>query len=339
MTSGAVNPSLPNGESAGGLAAFLVRCGVGGTLMGMANLVPGISGGTMLLASGIYPQFVQAMADVTRVRFTVRSVLTLAVVGLAAGLSILLLAGTFKTLVVHQRWAMYSVFIGLTVGGLPLVWRLTEPGRGTVWWGGAIGFAGMAVLAIAQSGGLGSAGSSSNPIMLSLAGLAGAAAMILPGLSGGYLLLLLGQYLPILSAIDRFRNALSIRDVNLAVEVGLYSLAPVGVGVVVGVVVVSNAMRFLLSRYRQPTLGVLMGLLLGAVVGLWPFREPVEPALGSTVKGVVMTAESVMALDPEDYPTALFRPSPGQLGGSGLLVCLGLAATWGISRIDSGTPR
>ena len=321
------------------IRSLLVRASLGGALMGLANLVPGVSGGTMLLASGIYPQFVQAVADVSRFRFSPRAAFTLVAVAASAGLCILFLSGVLKNLVVQQRWIMYSMFIGLTLGGLPLVWRLARPARPPVWWGAVIGFAGMVALALAQSAGTGASSPATNALLLFVAGLAGAAAMVLPGVSGGYLLLLLGQYVPILSAIDRFRDALTARQLAAAVEIGLRQLTPVGIGVVVGVVVASNGMRILLERYRQPTLGVLLGLLVGAVVGLWPFRQPFSPLPGTTIKGVVVTEESVQDIDPEDYPTAIFRPVPGQIGLSLVLVCSGVAATWGLSRLDSSAAR
>ncbi len=72
----------------------LVARGVmGGVMMGLANLVPGISGGTMLLASGVYPRFIQAIAELTTLKFRLRSLLVLGAVVVSAGLAILLLAG------------------------------------------------------------------------------------------------------------------------------------------------------------------------------------------------------------------------------------------------------
>ena len=76
-----------------------IRGAIGGTLMGLANLVPGISGGTMLLAAGVYPAFIAAIAEVTTFRFRTRSVILLAAVVASAALAILLLAGSVKDLV------------------------------------------------------------------------------------------------------------------------------------------------------------------------------------------------------------------------------------------------
>ena len=100
-------------------STLVTRSVFGGVLMGLANLVPGISCGTMLLAAGIYPRFIDAVANVTRFRIQFRSLLVLGCVVGAAGLGILLLAGTLKDLVVDHRWVMYSLFIGLTLGELP----------------------------------------------------------------------------------------------------------------------------------------------------------------------------------------------------------------------------
>ena len=109
-----------------------VRGGVGGVLMGLANLVPGISGGTMLLAVGIYPQFIRSIAEVSTFRFRLRSVLLLISVVAGAALAIIALADVAKSLVENHRWIMYSLFIGLTLGGVPLLWRMVRPADPTV---------------------------------------------------------------------------------------------------------------------------------------------------------------------------------------------------------------
>ncbi len=311
---------------------LITRSAFGGFLMGLANLVPGISGGTMLLAAGIYPKFIDSLSDVTRLKFRFSSLLTLGCVVAAAGIGILFLAGTLKDLVIDHRWVMYSLFIGLTLGGLPVVWKMARPASASLVAAAIVAFAAMVLLAYLQGAGVvGSTGS--NFLTLFLAGLAGASAMILPGLSGGYLLLLMGQYVPILDAIDKFKDALSARDVGAAMEPAMGVLLPVGLGVVFGVVLVGNLLKFLLSRYRKATLGFLMGLLIGSVAGLWPFRIGEMPEVGDTVKGQVVTAESLPEIDQEDWPTKTFQPDATQIGSSLGLVAIGFAITIGVSLI------
>lgn len=322
-------------ESPVPLSSLVLRGVVGGTLMGLANLVPGISGGTMLLAVGVYPLFILAIAEASTLKLRPASVAVLASVGAAALLSILVLAGTVKDLVVDHRWVMYSIFIGLTLGGLPVVWKIARPATRATWLGAVAGFAGMAVIALFQQAGVSGAGEGgSGTIMLFAAGLVGAAAMILPGISGGYLLLVMGQYVPILSAVDRFKEALRTADWAGAFDVGLHVLTPVGVGVVLGIVGVSHGLKVLLRRYEKATLGVLLGLLVGAVVGLWPFQAGRVPEIGETVKGRPVTVERLSELRPEDYPVELFRPAAGQVAGAVGLIAMGFLATMLLSRLD-----
>ncbi len=329
-------PATPDRDAASiALPALAARGSVGGVLMGLANLVPGISGGTMLLAAGVYPRFIQAVADVTTLRLNRPSLVVLGSVVLAAMVAVLLGAGIIKDLVVDHRWVMYSLFIGLTLGGVPVVWRLAAPVDGRVWAGAAVGFVGMALLALAQQRGAAAAGGAeAGWIMFALAGVAGASAMILPGVSGGYLLLVMGMYIPILSGVDAFKLALEARDAGAILDVGLRVVLPVGLGVVVGVVGISNLLKWLLARHAGPTLGVLLGLLVGAVVGLWPFQETLEPTLGETIiKGRVVTAETLHEFDREDYPTAFFRPGTFEAAGAVGLVLAGVLATTLVARL------
>ncbi len=313
------------------------RAVAGGLLMGLANLVPGISGGTMLLAAGIYPRFVEAIAEITTLKFRFRSIFVLGLVVVSAVLGVVLFAGPIKDLVVEHRWVMYSIFIGLTLGGLPIVWRMARPVSAPVWVGAALGFAVMVLLALAQSRGTGAAGAGEGSVVFhGLAGLAGASAMILPGISGGYLLLLLGEYIPILSAIDAFKEALKAGDLGAAMGPGVNVLLPVAIGVVIGVIGVSNLLRWLLASHRAVTLGALIGLLAGAVVGLWPFQRSVEPVLGETIiKGQVVTTENLSEFDVEDYPTERFSPRIGQVLGALGLVLAGFGVTLGIARLGA----
>ena len=113
--------------------------------------------------------------------------LVLSCVAGSAFLAILLFAGLMKALVIDHRWIMYSLFIGLTLGGVPLVWRLARPASLGLVLGVVAGFILMLLLNSIQAAGTGE----HDIALLFLSGLAGASAMILPGVSGGYLLLLL----------------------------------------------------------------------------------------------------------------------------------------------------
>jgi len=289
--------------------ALVTRASLGGVLMGLANLVPGISGGTMLLAAGVYPAFVKAVAETCRLRFRLRPVVLLTAISVAALAAIGLLAGPTKALVVSHRWVMYSLFIGLTFGGVPLVWRLARPLSPAVVIGALAGFAVMAGMAFLKPGG----GGGSGWLILVLAGAAGASAMILPGVSGAYLLLVLGQYERILEAVDQCKRGLG-GDPEL-IRQAAHVVLPVGLGVIAGIVVVSNLVRFTLEHYEKATLGVLLGLLFGSVLGIWPFQTAVK----------------------EGAPRTFFAPSAGQIAAGLGLVLAGFLITVLIDRIGNAT--
>lgn len=322
------------------MVRLVTRGAFGGALMGLANLVPGISGGTMLLAAGIYPRFIHAVGEVTRLKFRRTSLVVLGSVVAAAALAVALCAGPIKDLVVHHRWIMYSLFIGLTLGGVPILWRMLGGLSPRVAAAAAAGIVAMAFLAFAPpvSGG----GGGADPLLMFLAGVAGASAMILPGVSGGYLLLVLGVYVPLLASIDGFVDALRAGDSATLWALGTTVVVPVGLGVVAGIAGVSNLLEWLLDRFEKVTLGFLLGLLLGAVLGLWPFQRGAPPQVGDLLKGqtVVEVADGVLAyedtgkvIEADDWPTELFQPTAGQVAGSLLLIVGAFGVTTLVARL------
>jgi len=104
-----------------------------------------------------------------------------------------------------------------------------------------------------------------------VSGLVGSTTMVLPGISGSYMLLVLNQYDRVVGAVADLRDGATS-------AAGI--LIPVGIGVVIGIVGLSNLLKVLLHRYEKVTLGFLLGMLLGSVLGLWPFgRTPTEKIL------------------------------------------------------------
>ncbi len=301
--------------------------------MGLANLVPGISGGTMLVATGVYTRFIDAISDVTRFRLRFPTLTVLGVIVLGALVSIGGLAGVISWGLAGFRWGMYSLFIGLTLGGVPIMLRLTKPMTRPAWAGLVAGLGVMVALVVVQemqTGGSG--GSGGGVVMLMLAGAAGASAMILPGVSGAYLLLLLGQYERIIGSIKDFIHAASGGDIaGASGELGV--LIPVGLGVVLGVVVIGNVLRYVLHHYEKATLGFLLGLLIAAPVGLYPFKEGHPPAVGEVFDGEVVTEASLAEIDPKDWPETAFTPGVGHVAGALGLIAAGFVMTLGVSRL------
>ncbi len=313
----------------------IVRAFLGGALMGLANLVPGVSGGTMLVAAGIYDRFIQAIASVTRLRFAGGALLLLSVVVLGAGLAIGGGAKGVSLALAEARWQTYCVFIGLTLGGVPAMVTFCKPFCKGTWIGVAVGAAVMASLVVVQSQTpAGATAGGSNAVMLAVGGAAGAGAMILPGVSGAYLLLLLGQYRIIVDSIRAAVSASTSGDIAGAAA-QLHVLVPVGIGVLIGIVGISNLLRMALRRARNLTLGILLGLLLAAPAGLWPYKAAQPPSVGDVFKGASVTAQTLAEVqDPsnaKDWPEQFFRPTPAQVGLSVLFIAVGAGVTLGVS--------
>ena len=261
-----------------------LRSAVAGVLMGLANLVPGVSGGTMIVVMGLYDDFIAALADLSRLRFARRHFLFLGVVGAFALAAIALFAGALGQAVAMHRSAMFALFIGMTLGGAPLLLRMVGRPTPGAWLGGVLGLTFMVIVALTNGGGAGHSEAAGEAASLVLqpaysrdvvAGLLGMSAMVLPGISGAYVLLLLGRYEMILLAIDVAKDELlgllrGREAVDLANSLGV--LVPTAIGSVISLAGLSNVLKWMLQRFRPFTLGLLLGIVVGSIVGIWPFR-------------------------------------------------------------------
>lgn len=318
----------------------VARAVMAGVLMGMANLVPGISGGTMLVACGVYRRFIDAVSDFSRLRPSKQAGLLLALIVAGAASAIAGCAGLIHWALVEHRWVMYSLFIGLTLGGAPILWRMARPLRADVMAGLVVGAAVMGLMVYLQETGAGGAGLS-GPGWLLFGGIAGASAMILPGISGAFLLLLLGQYETIIGSVKSAVAALSRADLG-ALMAEMWVIVPVGIGVLLGIAAVSNVLKWVMHRYERPTIGVLLGLLVAAPAGLYPFREGVPPAVGDTIKGRLVTEDNVEEFrspdQSKDWAQRAYRPDPGEIAACLGLIGVGFGATVLISRLGRDRP-
>ncbi len=268
---------------------------LGGFLMGLANLVPGVSGGTMILAVGLYDEFIGSLADLVRLRFSRRALGFLGLMGLGAVAALVSLAGPAVYLVTEARWVAYSLFIGMTLGGVPLIWRLCQPLRPPVFLAAAVMLLLMARLAF----GSGMTQLQASTPVLIFAGALAASSMILPGVSGSYLLLILGLY-------DLVVGSLSSSALREDPAGSMTVLAPVALGAALGIGLLSTALRSLLARWSAASHGALLGLLLGAVLGLYPFQEAVYPELvprGTRSAILLVAAGSTPEEARERYPS------------------------------------
>ena len=198
--------------------------------------------------------------------------------------------------------------------------------------GVVLGVLAMGGLAILES--KGGFAATSGWVMAASAGALGGASMILPGLSGGFVLLLLGQYVVILSAIDAFKKGIKMGSLDVLMP-PLQTLLPFGVGFALGIALTAVIMRKLLQKHESATTGVLLGLLLGAVLGLWPFRVGVPPEVGDVIRGQTLTTvEQRDEVKPKYWRTEAFAPNLQEIGLATMAAAIGFGAALSVGRLD-----
>lgn len=249
-----------------------------GLLMGAADIVPGVSGGTVALVLGIYNRLVTAISHIDRTavqhlldrrwKDAAEHVDLRFLISLAAGIGsgIAGLAFLMHYLLEHQLQLTYAVFSGLILGSGILVARSINrwtPVTGVSLLVGAV----VAWLVVGMS-------ALQNPPegfwYLFLCGSIGICAMILPGISGAFILLILGRYSYVTGLIRAVLKGEWTIENFLAI--GIFA-----VGCLFGLLAFSRVLRWLLQKYPHNTLGVLCGFMLGSLRKLWPFKHDLTP--------------------------------------------------------------
>ncbi len=235
-----------------------------GFAMGSANVVPGVSGGTIALIVGIYPRLVNAIAsfDAQFLRLVKTWKIKeasdhidfrfLAGLGVGNVLAIVSLAKILSWLIINKPIPIWSLFFGLILASAVLVFKEVKK-----WSAGAAAAALAGALFTYWISGMMPAEASHSHTVLFFSGAIAIAAMILPGISGSFVLVLLGQYLFILQAIHERRLAV---------------IASVGLGCAAGLIAFTKFLRYLLSHFHNQTMACLCGLMAGSLRKIWPFK-------------------------------------------------------------------
>jgi len=238
-----------------------------GLAMGAANVIPGVSGGTIALITGIYERLINAIksCDVTALKLLLKRDFSslakhtdarfLAAIGIGVVVSIVTLAKLFEYLLeAHEKFTM-SFFFGLILLSLYYVSKQVKHWTPSVWVSLAVGTiiaTGIAFLAPASE--------NSAFLYLILCGVFAISSMILPGLSGSFVLIIMGNYGLVLGAIS-----------SLQFDV----LIPLAIGCVIGLIVFSHAIAWVFKHYADHTLATMTGFVLGSLLVIWPWKEAI----------------------------------------------------------------
>ncbi|MEM9558179.1 MAG: DUF368 domain-containing protein [Acidobacteriota bacterium] len=257
--------SAPPGDQRGPKGyAYLVGTGIA---MGAADVVPGVSGGTMAFILGIYRELIEAIKsfDLRLAGLVVRGRLRDAVdhvpwrflVPLVSGIlvSILSLAHAVSWLLENRQSLLYAFFFGLVLASIVAVAtevRWSARAVATLVTGTAVAYWIVGLVPVSAP---------NTPLIVFGSGVVAISAMILPGISGSFILLILGQYAFILASVKSF---------------DLLALAPFLVGCAVGITGFARVLSWLFAYYQQLTITLLIGFMIGSLRRIWPFKETVE---------------------------------------------------------------
>ncbi len=271
-----------------------------GFAMGAANVIPGVSGGTIAFLTGIYERLIEALKRIDMAslrllagfrwrelsaRVDARFLLALAA-GVAA--SILTLAKLLEVGFREFPELVWAFFFGLIAASLPAVGKLVKH-----WSAGAVMFLLAGTAAASSMALLSPAGENSHPLYLVLCGVVAMASMILPGLSGSFVLLLMGNYRLVM--IDSVTALAGLR-----LGEALPILIPVAVGAVLGLLVLARVLSWLFHHWHDLAVALITGFVAGSLLVIWPWKEP-APACDSAGDILVKTAERQIESRPGSF--------------------------------------
>ncbi|MBK1832608.1 DUF368 domain-containing protein [Roseibacillus ishigakijimensis] len=268
-----------------------------GFAMGAANVIPGVSGGTIAFITGIYERLISALKnfDVATVRLLLQGklaeaaakvdLLFLLALGVGAVVSIVTLAKVLGWGFANHPVLVWAFFFGLIAASIPLVGKMVTRWSPLVIVLGVVGCA-LAVSLVFLT----PAQESTHPVYLGLCGVVAMCSMIIPGLSGSFVLVLMGNYKLIM--LDSV-SALSGLQLGEALPI----LIPVGIGAVVGLIVLSRVLNWLFKNYHNEAVGLITGFVLGSLAVIWPWKEEL-PKRDLEGLVVVKTAERTLESRP-----------------------------------------
>ncbi len=260
-----------------------------GFVIGLANVIPGVSGGTMMVSMGIYDKLIHCITHLFS-EFK-KSVMFLLPIFIGIGAAVIVVPFGIELLFAEYPFQTNLMFIGLIVGGLPAVWKNVKGKSVKV--GHIIAclafFALVAGLALVGEKEGAAADLSINflsALKLFGVGIVASATMVIPGVSGSMMLLLMGYYHPILEAITNFIKAVLAFDMNGILQ-GIGVLAPFGIGVVVGIFAIAKLVEFIFEKFPLYAYWAIIGLIISSPVAILLVGEMGAITVVSVLTGVV----------------------------------------------------
>ncbi len=254
-----------------------------GFAMGSADVVPGVSGGTMAVACGIYERLLAAIATINAesvkalLKFQWRELLGLVhwrflamlFLGIISAVVVMVKIVGLPGLLVSHPTLVYSVFFGLVAAsvfvlGKDIKWTVVA--WVSLLFGTAFGWLVVNLVPMDMPG---------SPFHMFLYGVVAISAMLLPGISGSFILLILGQYERVIGAIE------SLLHLDFS---ALLIVVPFALGCLVGITAFARIVAWALRRFHAPVVAGLCGLLIGSLWRIWPYQETISREVRGKIK-------------------------------------------------------
>lgn len=270
-----------------------------GIFIGVANVIPGVSGGTMAVSLGVYDRLISSLTGLFKnIKKSLATLIPL-FIGMAVG--IVGFAFLIEYLFAKFPLATCLTFTGLILGGLPILIaalkkELKKEENTKIQAKHIIAFFALFVFGIGMSliGGEGAAVNLSQInivgfILLFIIGIITSATMVVPGVSGSMVLMILGYYHSIIHVITDFITALKEFNINGLMQ-GIVVLLPFGIGVLIGIFLIAKLIEFLFHHYAALTYSAILGLILSSPFAIFINMGAVPIRIGEIVIGVALFA-------------------------------------------------
>ncbi len=300
-----------------------------GLAMGAADVVPGVSGGTIAFISGIYEELLASIRSVDAVAFRLLVRLELRafwekvngkfLLPLLAGMGVAIvsLARLVLYLLANHPIGLWSFFFGLILASAWLVAQQVRRWKPAVWGALLVGTSVAYYVAGLQT----PAEIATSLPYLFLCGMIAICAMILPGISGSFILLLMGAYETVVGAIKQLVDSLLRFNLAQLLE-AFWIVLTFGAGCLVGLAAFSRVLTWLFQRYHDALVALLIGFLLGSLNKIWPWKVVAEQ--------LTEKHASYQNVGPASYEA--LSGNPAQIGVAIALLLAGFALVYGLSR-------
>lgn len=263
-----------------------------GIVIGLANVIPGVSGGTMMVSMGIYDKLIHCITHLfSELK---KSILFLLPIFIGMGIAVVVVPFGIEFLFAEYPFQANLLFVGLIIGGFPAVWKKV---KGNSIRAGhiiaCVGFfalvAGLALMGEKEGKAADLSLNFLSAVKLFGVGIIASATMVIPGVSGSMMLLLMGYYHPILETITDFISAAVAFDMDGILH-GMGVLVPFGIGVVVGIFAIAKLVEIMFVKFPLYAYWAIIGLILSSPVAIFLLGEAGSITALSVITGVAALA-------------------------------------------------